>query len=401
MRRVVRAKSCDGLIMAKYREDHLTTKLLFIGALILSTAWIMRPFLSALLWATVIVISTWPVLLSLQKRLGGRRGLATTVLTVVLLLVLLVPLTLSVSALVSDPGQAVQGSSTLRAQIAAAMPGIPVSLQEAFWSAPLELVPGTLPATPATAGKGNTALLQAASMNGIASHAVLVAGRWPSTSDDTPPGAIPAALPVSAAALLHVSAGDVLRLRDQGTNALVSFDITGVFTRRQGSGAANSYWNLSYIPASGVSASYDSSTYGPLVVSPAAFGSALTQQSGSWVAQPDMTAFQDGSLGPTSASVNVEPSRACVAVKVSSAFRSTSAVRGPNDDFHTSAKMRTTLSATSSRLCSSWALCKMLNPIGCSVAAGLSTMTSLRRSSGKRARISSQRSDFGSTTTRP
>jgi hypothetical protein len=34
MRRVVRAKNCDGLITTKYREDHLTTKLLFIGALI-------------------------------------------------------------------------------------------------------------------------------------------------------------------------------------------------------------------------------------------------------------------------------------------------------------------------------------------------------------------------------
>src|SRR3974390_3343017 len=75
---------------------------LFIGALIASTAWIMRPFLSALLWATMIVISTWPLLLSLQKRLGGRRGLATTVMTVALLLVLLIPLSLSVYALVGN-----------------------------------------------------------------------------------------------------------------------------------------------------------------------------------------------------------------------------------------------------------------------------------------------------------
>jgi predicted PurR-regulated permease PerM len=75
---------------------------LFIGALIASTAWIMRPFLSALLWATMIVISTWPLLLSLQARLGGRRGLATTVLTVALLLILLIPLTLSVSALIGN-----------------------------------------------------------------------------------------------------------------------------------------------------------------------------------------------------------------------------------------------------------------------------------------------------------
>jgi predicted PurR-regulated permease PerM len=85
-----------------YDLTRIVLGVLFIGALILFTAWIMRPFLSALLWATMIVISTWPVLLSLQKRLGGRRGLATTVLTVTLLLVLLVPLTLSVSALVGN-----------------------------------------------------------------------------------------------------------------------------------------------------------------------------------------------------------------------------------------------------------------------------------------------------------
>ncbi|MFZ0752994.1 MAG: FtsX-like permease family protein, partial [Trebonia sp.] len=211
--------------------------------------------------------------------------------------------TLSMNALVSGPSQAAQGSATLRAQIAAAMPGIPFSLQEAFWSSPLGLVPGALPATPTNAGKGNTALLQAASMKGIASHAVLVAGRWPATSGGTRPGAIPAALPVSAAALLHVSAGDVLRLRDQGTNALVSFDITGVFTRRQGSGAANSYWNLSYIPASGMSTESGSTTYGPLIVSQAAFGTALTMSSGSWVGQPDMTAFSDSDLNPIAANL--------------------------------------------------------------------------------------------------
>jgi len=209
--------------------------------------------------------------------------------------------TLSVNALVSGPGQAVQGSATLRAQLAAAMPGIPFSLQEAFWSAPLGFVPGALPATPASTGKGNKALLQAASMNGIASHAVLVSGRWPATSSDSRPGAIPAALPASTAALLHVSAGDVLRLRDQDTNALVSFDITGVFTRR--AGAASSYWNLSYIPAGGMSAAAGTTTYGPLVVSQAAFGSALTISSGSWVGQPDMTAFSDGDLAPVAANL--------------------------------------------------------------------------------------------------
>ena len=95
----------------------------------------------------------------------------------------------------------------------------------------------------------------------------------------------------------------MLRLRDRLDNAVLSFDITGVFASRAATGPDDSYWALSYIPASGVSAGYQSSTYGPLVVSQAAFGSALTQESGSWLAQPDMTAFPDGSLGSDSASV--------------------------------------------------------------------------------------------------
>jgi hypothetical protein len=216
---------------------------------------------------------------------------------------------MSVTALVNDGGQASSGGATLRTEIAAAIPGVPFSFQSASWSDPLGLVPGALPASPTGVGIGNTALLQAASMSGIASHATLIAGRWPAApAAATAPGggsaAIPAALPASAAKLLHVSVGDVLRLRDRLNNALVSFDITGVFAPRAASSPDDdSYWALSYIPASGVSASYASSTYGPLVVSQGAFGSALTEQSASWLAQPDMAAFPDGNLGPDSASV--------------------------------------------------------------------------------------------------
>jgi hypothetical protein len=205
---------------------------------------------------------------------------------------------LSITALVSDPGRAAQESAALRSRIAAAMPGIPVSFHAAFWSDPLGLVPGALPPSPASAGRGNTALLRAASLSGIAAHAALIAGRWPAAPGGSRPGAIPAALPASAAALLHVRVGDVLRLRDRNTNAPLSFDITGVFVPRQGP-----YWRLSYIPASGMSAIGGSITYGPLLVSQAAFGPALTMSSGSWVAQPDMAAFSDADLAPVSASV--------------------------------------------------------------------------------------------------
>ena len=213
---------------------------------------------------------------------------------------------MSVTALVNGPGQDASGGAAVRSEIAAAMPGVPFSFQSSSWSDPLGLIPGALPASPASTGKGNTPLLQAASMSGIASHATLIAGRWP-TAPTAPTGSAPnmiaAALPAAAAALLHVSPGDVLRLRDRLDNALLSFRITGVFVQRAAAGPADSYWSLSYIPASGVSASYGSSTYGPLVVSQAAFGSALAEDSGSWLAQPDMKAFPDGSLAATSARV--------------------------------------------------------------------------------------------------
>jgi hypothetical protein len=104
---------------------------------------------------------------------------------------------LSITTLVSDPSQAAQDSAALRSRIAAAMPGVPFSFHQALWSDPLGLVPGALPASPRSAGPGNTALLQAASMSGITSHASLVAGQWPAPPGSSARQAIPAALPAS------------------------------------------------------------------------------------------------------------------------------------------------------------------------------------------------------------
>jgi predicted PurR-regulated permease PerM len=81
---------------------HVTLKVLFIGIFIGSTFWIMRPFLIPLIWAALIVIATWPVLLKLQALLGGRRGLAVTIMTLAILLIVLIPLTLAVLAIVNN-----------------------------------------------------------------------------------------------------------------------------------------------------------------------------------------------------------------------------------------------------------------------------------------------------------
>ena len=79
-----------------------TLQLLFIGALIASSFWILRPFLTALIWATTIVVATWPILLRLQGWLLGRRGLGVTVMTLALLLTVVVPLYFAVATIVDN-----------------------------------------------------------------------------------------------------------------------------------------------------------------------------------------------------------------------------------------------------------------------------------------------------------
>ena len=70
--------------------------ILFIALLLATSVWILRPFLSALIWATLLVVATWPLMLAVQKRLGGKRSLAVTVMTSVMLLVVILPLALAV-----------------------------------------------------------------------------------------------------------------------------------------------------------------------------------------------------------------------------------------------------------------------------------------------------------------
>ena len=88
---------------AKPRDlAQITLAVLFIGGLIAASLWIMRPFLPAVIWATLVVVATWPMMLGIQARLWGKRSLAVAVMTTILLLVLIVPLTLAIAALVEN-----------------------------------------------------------------------------------------------------------------------------------------------------------------------------------------------------------------------------------------------------------------------------------------------------------
>ena len=185
---------------------------------------------------------------------------------------------------------------------------MPFGFWQGIWSDPLGFVAGSLPARPASIAPGDIPLLQAASLDGVADHAVLVSGRWPGQSPRRlgryrGSGAIPAALPASTAALLRLRPGDVLRVQDRDTNAHLTFVLTGLYAERQSPASAASYWQLNSIPASGSSSASGFTTYGPLVVSASAFPGQLATGTGTWVAQPDMADFNASDLSAISADV--------------------------------------------------------------------------------------------------
>ncbi len=96
-------------------------QVLFLGGLIAASFWILQPFLLPMIWATTIVVATWPVMLFVQARLWGKRGLAVAVMTVALLLVFLVPLTLAISAMVQNADRIIGWAKSL-ATVSVPMP---------------------------------------------------------------------------------------------------------------------------------------------------------------------------------------------------------------------------------------------------------------------------------------
>jgi predicted PurR-regulated permease PerM len=92
---------------------HSTLLLLFIGLLIGGSFWILKPFLLALIWAIMIVVATWPLLLGVQSRLGGHRWLAVVVMIVAAMMILIAPITLAVVTVVDHSLDIVAGSKSL------------------------------------------------------------------------------------------------------------------------------------------------------------------------------------------------------------------------------------------------------------------------------------------------
>jgi predicted PurR-regulated permease PerM len=102
-----------------------------IGGLIAASFWVLRPFLPAVVWATMVVVATWPALRMVQARLWGKRALAVTVMTLVMLAILAAPLAMAVVAIIERADDVLEWTKALAAR------GIPAPPE---WVAGLPLV---------------------------------------------------------------------------------------------------------------------------------------------------------------------------------------------------------------------------------------------------------------------
>jgi predicted PurR-regulated permease PerM len=96
---------------------------------------VLRPFVSALMWAVILTFSTWPVYAWLEARLGGRRTPAAAVMTVLLATALVLPLVLVGTSLVDDARTLAE---MVRRSFAAGPPALPA------WLVGLPLIGGEL-----------------------------------------------------------------------------------------------------------------------------------------------------------------------------------------------------------------------------------------------------------------
>ena len=85
---------------------------LLIFMLIAASFWVLRPFLLAIVWAAMIAVATWPLMLKLQARLRSR-ALAVLLMSAAMVLVFVVPMVLAINTLVENADTIKQWGHTL------------------------------------------------------------------------------------------------------------------------------------------------------------------------------------------------------------------------------------------------------------------------------------------------
>lgn len=94
-----------------------------ISALLLGSLWVISPFLMAGIWAIMIAVATWPLLLAIEYRVGHRRWLAVCIMILGLLVALLLPLMLAISTLIKNSDQIIALADSLKSLAVPEPPG--------------------------------------------------------------------------------------------------------------------------------------------------------------------------------------------------------------------------------------------------------------------------------------
>ncbi|HEV7800169.1 MAG TPA: AI-2E family transporter YdiK [Burkholderiales bacterium] len=116
------------VVVVSTRHDLTRTifAVLFMAGLIGACFWILRPFIPALIWAAMVVVATWPLMLRTQAGLWNRRWLAVSVMTTAMLLAFVIPFTLAITTLVANADEI---SSWVRSISKAQLPALPQWVQ--------------------------------------------------------------------------------------------------------------------------------------------------------------------------------------------------------------------------------------------------------------------------------
>jgi predicted PurR-regulated permease PerM len=163
-------------------HSNLTRVVLGVAFILLiggTSLYILKPFLPGLIWATMIVVATWPMLIAIQRRLRGKRALAVLVMMALLLFVVIGPL---VSLGTTIAGQAERLASLKSLDLTIPEPpewvdSIPLVGPKASeeWKAIAQAGPASLASrlTPYMAQIGSWLLSQLGGLGGIVVHLVV------------------------------------------------------------------------------------------------------------------------------------------------------------------------------------------------------------------------------------
>ena len=92
---------CEGAVRSEETSDitRIVLWVVVVGMLLAGSFMTLLPFLSGLIWATTIVVTTWPGLIRLQRLLWGRRSLAVATMTLLVGLAFIAPFVFAIGTL--------------------------------------------------------------------------------------------------------------------------------------------------------------------------------------------------------------------------------------------------------------------------------------------------------------